>query len=82
MKRTQASSHLCDLEKNHWRSELEKIVIILSTPRFDEKGNGGPERSGDSPESQQLSSEAGRGFWGWEGEGPGETPQGQAVSAP
>lgn len=38
-------SQLCDLEKNHWRSELEKIVIMLSTPRFDEKGNGGLESS-------------------------------------
>lgn len=60
----------------------KKIVIILSSPRFDENGNGGPERSGDSPESQQLSSEAVGGFLGWEeGEGPSETPQGQAVSA-
>lgn len=46
-------SHLCDLEKNHWRSELAGIiVIILFHPRLDEKGNGGPERSGDLPESQ------------------------------
>ena len=55
------------LKKNHWRSELEVIIVImLSTPRFDEKGNGGPERSGHWPESRLLRVEAGAGLWGGE----------------
>lgn len=60
------------------RAGKKIVVIILSTPRFDEKGNGGPERSGDMPESQKLVE-----GWGWRGtvksrglRGPAKTPQG------
>lgn len=80
------------LKKNHWRSELEKLIVItLSPPRFDERGNGGPGRSGDSSESQQLRAEASGELEGGGGEGDrlwkeqvvgtNETPQGQRFSS-
>lgn len=74
------SSQFCDPEKNHWRSKLEGIIVImLSTPRFDEKGNGGPEKSGDWPKSRPLRVGVGAGLWGesCDGEVKGENLQDQ-----